>query len=98
MAADAARKGKLLKELAHAVLVLALVWINFRICALEVSRGQHAGCAMAGPSHKDRVEIIFFDQPIKVNVDEAQARTRAPVAQQPLLDMVPCQRLAQQWV
>src|SRR5438093_245439 len=98
MAADAAGKGELLEKLAHAVLVLALVWVDLRIGALQVSWSQDAGRAVARSSHEDRVEIVLFDQAIQMDVNEAQAGTRSPVAQQALFDVLPCQGFAQQRV
>ena len=85
--ADAAGEGKLLEELAHPCLILALVGVNLRIGALEVGWRQHAGRAVPWPGHEDRVQIILFDQPVEMDVNEAQTRTCAPVAEQPLLDM-----------
>ena len=51
---------------------------------------------MAGTGQEDGVEVVLVDQAIEVNVGEAQAGTGAPVTQQPLLDVLRLQRLAQQ--
>ena len=69
--ADAAGKGKLLEELAHSYLILALIGVNLRIGALEVGRGQHAGRAVPRSGHEDRVQIVLFDQPVEMDVNEA---------------------------
>ena len=84
---DPAGEGKFFEELAHPSLVLALVRIDLRIGALEVGRPKHAGCAVPGSGHEDGVQTILFDQPVEVDVNETQPWARAPMAEQPLLDM-----------
>src|SRR3974377_2166452 len=88
VAADAAGKGELLEERTHPFYILALVRINLRIGTLQIDRRQHTRRAMAGASQEDRVEVVLVDQAIEMNVDEAQPRTRSPVAQQAKLDML----------
>ena len=41
MAADAAREGELSEKLFQALDVFTLVWKNFRICPLEINRGEY---------------------------------------------------------
>ena len=93
VAADAAGEGELLEELAHARLVLALVRVDLGVGALQVDRAEHARRAVAGAGQEDRVEVVLLDQPVQVDVGEAQARARAPVAEQALLDVLGLQRL-----
>ena len=85
--ADPAGEGKFFEELAHPRLILALIGINLRIGALEVGRRKNAGCAVPWSGHEDGVQIILFDQPVEVDVNETQPWARAPMAEQPLLDM-----------
>ena len=96
VAADAAREREFLEELAHPLLVLALVRIDLRVGALEIDRRQHPRRAMAGPGEEDGVEAVLVDQSIEMNVDEAQARARPPVTQEALLDVLRLQRRPEQ--
>jgi hypothetical protein len=41
---------------------------------------------------------MLLDQPVEMQIDEIQTRSRAPVAQQPRLDVFELQRLAQQGI
>ena len=88
VAADAAGEGEFLEELAHALLVLALVRIDLRVGALQIDRRQHARRAVARAGQEDRVEVVLVDQAVEVNVGEAQAGTRAPVPEQAQLDVL----------
>jgi hypothetical protein len=98
VAADPAREGKLLEELRHPSLILALVWVNLRVAALKVSWREDARCAVPGPRQEDGVQIILFDQPVQMDVSKAQPWTGAPVAEQPLFDVLQFQRFPQQWI
>ena len=53
-----------------------------------VVREDDAGRAVPRTSEKDHVEIIFLDQPVQMNIDERQSRTRAPVPQQAILEVL----------
>src|SRR2546430_9931790 len=54
--------------------------------------------AVAGAGEEDGVEVVLVDQTIEMNVGEAQAGARAPVPQEPLLDVPGLQRLPEQRV
>src|SRR5207248_4752878 len=43
-------------------------------------------------------DLSLLDDPVEVDVDEIQSRRRAPVAQQPGLDVLALQRLLQQGI
>ena len=88
VATDTARKGEFLEELQHAFFVFALVGVNLRVSAFEINRAQHARCAVARASHKDGVKVVLLDEPVQVNVGEAQPGARAPMSQQPVLDVL----------
>jgi hypothetical protein len=47
-------------------------------------------------AEKDRIQVIFFDQPIEVDVCKSLASVGVPMAQQPRLDVLQGQRFAQQ--
>ena len=49
-----------------------------------------------GPVDVDHVEVARLDDPVQVDVDEVQPRRRAPVAEQPRLDVLQRERLLQQ--
>ena len=96
MAANATREGEFLEEVAHALLVFALVRIDFRVGAFQVDRSQHAGRTMTRAGHEDGVEIVLVDQPVHVHVAEGQAGAGAPVAEQTILDVLDLQRFLQE--
>ncbi len=98
VAADVARKRELLEEPLQAVRVLALVRVDLRVRAFEISRSQDARRAMAGTSHEHDVEIVLHDQPVEMDPDERQRRARAPVAEQPRLHVLDLHRLSEQRV
>jgi hypothetical protein len=96
MAADAAGKREFLEEQAQAFFVLGFVRVHLRVRPFEIDRRQDARRAVAGTGEKDRVEVVLVDQAIEVDVSEAQAGARSPVAQKALLDVLGFQRLAEQ--
>src|ERR1043166_9170181 len=98
MAADAAREGKLLEELAHPGLVFTFVRIDLRISALKIGRRKNAGGAVPRPRHEDGVEPVLFDETVEMDVNETQAWARTPMTEQSLLDMFHFERFAQQWI
>jgi hypothetical protein len=53
---------------------------------------------VARAGYKDRVEVARLDDAVHVRVHEVQARRGAPVAEQPRLDVLKGQRLAQERV
>jgi shikimate kinase len=51
---------------------------------------------MPRPRNVDRVQVVFLDDTVQVNVDEVQPRRRAPVAEQARLDVRQLERLLQE--
>jgi hypothetical protein len=51
---------------------------------------------VTGAGEEDRVEIVFVDEAIEVDVHEAEAGARPPVTEETLLDVLRLQRLSQQ--
>ena len=45
---------------------------------------------------KSTFEIALLDDPVEMDIDEVEARRRAPMAEQARLDVLDLQRLAQQ--
>ncbi len=98
MAGDAPRKRELLKEISHALFVLGNVRVELAVAPFQIGVGHHAGPPVPRAADIDHVQIVFFDHPVEVDVNEVQARRRAPVAEQPRLDMLEFERLPQQRV
>ena len=96
VARDAARKGKLLEQPFHPLLVLADVGIDFAVGALEIRIRHQSGSAVAGPGKVDHIQALFLDDPVQVNVDEVQSGRRAPVTEQARFDMRQLERLFQE--
>jgi hypothetical protein len=53
---------------------------------------------VARSGDEDRVDVVGADDAVEVRVDEVQAGRGTPVAQQPRLDVLDAQRLAQERV
>ena len=71
---------ELLEELGHPLFVFALVRVDLGVGPFEIDRRQDARCAVAGAGEKDGIEVVLVDQPIEVDVREAQAGARGPSA------------------
>jgi hypothetical protein len=80
------------------VLVLALVRIHLGVRALEIGGPEDAGRAVAGTGDEEHVEIVGDDQAVQMHPDQRERRARAPVTEQPVLDLVDGQRLLEQRV
>src|SRR5580704_11664841 len=89
---------KLRKELFQPLPVLALVGINLGISAFEVGVGEDGWSAMTRPGQDKCVEVVFFDQPVQVDIDQAHAGVRAPVTEQSELGVFRLQRLFEERV
>ena len=98
VAGDAARERELAEEPAQAVRVAAHLRIDLAVGALEVRVGDERRAAVARPGHEHRVQVPQADRPVEVRVDEVEAGGRAPVPEQPGLDVLGPQRLPQQRV
>ena len=96
VAGDAAGEGELAKQPAQALLVVADVRVDLRVGPLEVDVGDDPRAAVAGPGDVENAEVAQADDPVEVRVDEVQPGRRAPVPEQPRLDVLDLQRLAQQ--
>ena len=92
VAADAAGEGELLEEALHPRQVFALVRVDLGIGAFEIGLGQDRRRPVPGAADIDRVQVVLLDQPVEVDVGEALAGVRAPMAQQPRLDVLEASR------
>src|SRR5690606_25254406 len=95
---DAARAGELGEESLHALLVLPDLRIDLRIGAVQPGGGDGSGTAVTGAGDGEQVEVSGDDRSIEVGVDEGETRGRAPVAQEPWLDVRGLEGLPQEWV
>ena len=98
VAADAPGEGELLEETLHPCQVFTLVRVDLGVGPFEVRLGQDRRRPMTGAGDIDGVQVVLVDQPVEVNVGEALAGVRAPVAQQPRLYMLQFERLPEQGV
>ena len=88
MAGDAAGEGKALEEPLHALPIPADVGVDLLIAAVQPVLGHHGVAAVAGAGEIDHVQVILFDDPVQMGVDEVLARAGAPVAHDLFLDML----------
>jgi hypothetical protein len=88
MARNAAGKRELSEQALHPLLVGGDVRIYLAVSALEISVCDQTGSAMSGTRDVDHVEVVLFDEPIQVNVDEVQTRRRSPMAEEAWFDVV----------
>ena len=98
VARDASGKGELGEKPLQARLVLRDVRIDLAVGPFQIGVGDQRRPAVAGTGDEDHVEVARPDQPVQVRVDEVQARRRAPMPEQPRLDVVTGERLPQKRV
>src|SRR5271166_4202780 len=98
MAWDAPGKRELGEEALHPLLVGRNVRIDLTVSSLEIGVGYQAGPAMPGAGDVNHVEVVLFDQPVQVNIDEVQTRRGSPMAQQSRLDVILGEGLLEQRV
>ena len=96
VARNAAGKRELLEQPLHSRFVLGDVGVDLAVDAFEIDVGDNRRAAVAGAGDEQDLEVERFDQPVEVRVDEIEAGRRAPVPEQPRLDVLLDQRLAQQ--
>jgi len=96
VAADAARKRELAKELAQTVLVARFVGINLAVRSLEIGIRECRRSSVARSRDVDNVEIVLLDETIEMDPHERLTRIRTKVAEQPVLHMFGRERRAQQ--
>ena len=98
MAGNPAGERKLLEQLLQPGFVLGNVRINFTPGAFEVNIAHDRRAAMAGTGDVEHVQVILFDDPVQVCVDEVLARRGAPMPDHQGLDVRQLERLLQQRV
>jgi hypothetical protein len=98
VAGNASRKRELLEQLPHALDVLRNVGVNLAVRPLQVGVRHQPGAAVSRPGHVDDAQVPLPDRAVEVDVDEVEPGRRAPVTEEPWLDVLPLERLAQQGV
>src|SRR5690606_24777664 len=96
VAANAARERELLEKPAHALGILRHVWIELAVAALKPGIGCQRWPAVTRTCDVDHIEVMLFDDPIQMSVDEIQTWRRAPMAEQTRFDVLRLQRLVQE--
>jgi hypothetical protein len=82
----------LLEELLHALLVLGNIWVDFAVGAFQPCIGDYSRTAVSRARHKNDIEVLLFDDPVKVHVSEVESRRRPPVAEQARFDVLALER------
>src|SRR4029450_9726469 len=95
---NAAREGELPEQLRHAGPISTHRRVALAIRALQPGVCDDRGAAVSRTGYEDRVQVAGNDRAVHVRVEQVEPRTRAPMAEQPRLDVLRPQRLAQQWI
>ena len=95
---NAAGERELGEEALHALFVAGDVGIHLAVGAFEISVCDQTRPAMAWAGDIDHVQVVLFDHPIQMDVNEIQAWRCSPVTQEPRLDVLLAQRLLEQWI
>ena len=98
MARDAAWKRELPEQTAEPLFVLADVGVQLAIRSFEVRVRDHPRAAVARAADVDRVDIARADHAVHVGIDQVEPGRRAPMAEQPWLDVLGRKRLLQERV
>ncbi len=98
VAGDPARERELAKQSQESLLVAPDVRVDLAVGPVEIRAGDEPRTAVTWPGDIDRVQPACADRPVHVKVEEVQTRGRAPVAEQPRLDVLGAQWLAEKGV
>src|SRR5262249_15335051 len=93
---NASREAKLLEQPSHSLDVGADVRVDLAVRAFQVGVGNQGRATVPGTDDVDHVQVIAPDDTVQVDVQHVQAGRRAPVPQQPRLDVLPLERLFQE--
>src|ERR1700735_2920668 len=72
--------------------------MHLSVTAFKIGVGIERGAAVSGTGDVNEVRIMRLDEAVEMNVDEVLPRRRAPVPEQPWLDLLRFERLSQQGV
>src|SRR5579863_8351166 len=88
VAGNAAGERKLLEEFSQSVLGFRNIWIKLAVSAFQIRVCNHSRPSVPGTSHIDNVQIVLFDQPVEMYVNEIQSWRRSPMAKQARLNVL----------
>ena len=89
---NAVRPGELAKQPLQSVSAALDSRKALRVGAFEIAMRHQARTAMTGADDIDHVQIVFFDQPVEVDIKEVQPGRRAPMPEQTRLDVFELER------
>src|ERR1700730_2663968 len=92
MAWDALRPGELPKEALQSVTAAVDVRIALRVGPFEIAVCHQPRTAMSGADDINHVEVVFFDQPVQVNINKVKSGGGAPMPEQTRLDVLEPER------
>ena len=98
MAGNAAGKGELLEQALHASFAGANIWIYLAVGSFEIGVGNYGWPAMTRTSDIHHVQVMFFYDPVQMDINKVQPRRRPPVAKKPGFDVFLGQRRFEQRV
>ena len=96
VAGNAAGERELGEEPLQARFVLADVRIDLAVRPFQVGVGHQRRPTVPGAGDVEHVQVVLFDDPIQVNVEEVLARRGSPMAEQAGLDVLKLQWLLQE--
>src|SRR6266581_5097739 len=79
VAGDSSRKGELLKKLSQSFFVLLNVGVQLSVGAFQLRIRDHSRSAVSGSAYVNHIQVVLFDDPIQMYIDEIQPRCRPPV-------------------
>ena len=98
VAGDTLRPRELPKQPLQAVAVAFDGRVVLGVRAFQITVRHDAWPAMARTHDVNHVQVVFFNQPVQVNIQKVQTRRRAPMAQQARLDVGERERTLEQRV
>src|SRR3712207_1701122 len=98
MAGHAARRREPAKQEPHPGDILRDVVMHLGVAALKIGVGVARRSTMSGSGDADQIGVELRDQAVEVDIDEVESSRRAPMAEQPRLNLIRLHWLAQQWI
>src|SRR5436190_18167619 len=98
MTRDAIRPGELPKEPLQSDSVALDVRKALRVGPFEIAMRHKPRTAMAGADDINHVQIVFFDHPDQVHINEVEPGGGAPMPEQTRLDVFELERDFEQWI
>ena len=98
VAGYASREGELLEQFLHALFILCDFRVKLAVCAFQVDISYKGWAAVARAGDEDGVQVVFFDGPIEVDIDEVQAGRSAPMSQEARFDIFEGKGFLEQWI